>query len=114
MRPPARATRLPWPLVLTLGLFFPGGCTQSTEPHLDPHISDETIGTGFFHSCGLTTSGAAYCWGGYEATDVATGRQAKIQAIPTLIPGGLAFRQLSAGGRYTCGLTSAGAACAGE
>lgn len=110
-RPHERTLRTQWLLGLSVALSLPAGCVDSTEPaRLEAQIADESIGLGFFHSCGLTTSGAAYCWGGYEASDPGNGRQPKVQPTPTAIAGGLAFRQLSAGGRFTCGLTSSGAA----
>jgi alpha-tubulin suppressor-like RCC1 family protein len=61
------------------------------------------------HTCGLTPSGAAYCWGdndqGYLGDGTTTSRD-----TPVAVVGGLTFRALSAAGDATCGLTVAGAA----
>ena len=52
-------------------------------------------------ACGLTSIGAAYCWGilpggGFTA--------------PVAVAGGLTFKTLSAGLQSTCGVTTAGVA----
>ena len=65
-------------------------------------------------SCGLATSGAAYCWGkndkGQLGDGTTTDRRKPVQA-----KGSEAFAALSAGGGHTCGLTSAGKAyCWGD
>jgi alpha-tubulin suppressor-like RCC1 family protein len=73
-------------------------------------------------TCGLTSGGAAYCWGdnergqlgigsgGFGSEDLAPHRE------PTLVSGSLTFVGLTTGlGRHTCGLTGTGAAyCWGE
>ena len=56
-----------------------------------------TVSTSFTHTCGVTTSGAAYCWDGGTP-------------VPVPVPGGLTFAAVSAGGGHTCGVTTAGAA----
>ena len=68
-----------------------------------------TITAGDLHTCGLTDTGEAWCWG----MDV-TGQSASWPA-PTRVPGGLAFQSLAAGYALTCGITVGGAAyCWGE
>jgi alpha-tubulin suppressor-like RCC1 family protein len=68
------------------------------------------------HTCGLTGTGAAFCWG--ENTFGALGNGSTTDGpVPTAVSGGLAYAQLRAGGfiGHTCGLTSSGAAfCWGE
>jgi alpha-tubulin suppressor-like RCC1 family protein len=63
------------------------------------------------YSCGLSTAGAAYCWGYNETGAVGDGTTTD-QLIPVAVEGGLVFGSLavSAGGSHTCGLTPAGAA----
>jgi alpha-tubulin suppressor-like RCC1 family protein len=61
------------------------------------------------HTCGLASTGAAYCWGlnlsGQVGDQTHTNRP-----TPTAVAGGLTFETLAAGGTYTCGLTADGSA----
>lgn len=53
------------------------------------------------YSCGLTATGAAYCWG----MDFNTGIH---ESVPVPVAGGLTFTKLGAGEIHTCGLTTGG------
>jgi hypothetical protein len=68
----------------------------------------ETISTGWFHTCGLTTEGQAYCWGYNWVGQLGTGGGHSF--TPTAVSGGLVFTQISAGRYHTCGLTTEGQA----
>src|SRR6185437_329994 len=57
------------------------------------------------YACGLTSSGAAYCWGHPQNTGDLLSNTA-----PVAVPGGLTFASLSAGAYSTCGVTPAGVA----
>jgi len=66
------------------------------------------VSAGRAHTCGLTTNGAAYCWGNNGAGQLGDG-----STPPSRVPvavGGLTFSSVSAGDGHTCGLTTAGAA----
>jgi alpha-tubulin suppressor-like RCC1 family protein len=53
--------------------------------------------SGDFITCGLTADGSAYCWSAHGVS-------------PSAVPGGLAFKSISAGGSgFVCGVTLAGA-----
>ena len=72
------------------------------------------IDAGYFHSCGLATDGAAYCWGknfvGALGVDTAADSDA-----PIPVDGGLRFKAIALGYLHTCGLTEAGVAyCWGD
>lgn len=69
----------------------------------------EQLAAGYYHNCGLTGSGQAYCWGNGEAGQLGNGSVAS-SATPVPVAGGLTFGQLTAGDSYTCGLASAGVA----
>lgn len=61
------------------------------------------------HTCGITTTGDAYCWG--ASTDGALGTST-VQTTPNPVPvdGGLKLRAITLGRTHTCGLTTSGAA----
>jgi alpha-tubulin suppressor-like RCC1 family protein len=66
------------------------------------------------HTCGLTSGGAAYCWGLNNSGQVGAATSVTCSGFPcSLTPmpvsGGLTFAGISAGGGHTCGLTVRGA-----
>jgi alpha-tubulin suppressor-like RCC1 family protein len=67
------------------------------------------VSAGHHHSCGVTSTGAAYCWGFQRAGELGTG-QAGSQPSPVVVAGGVSFAQISAGYYHTCGATAVGAA----
>jgi alpha-tubulin suppressor-like RCC1 family protein len=85
-------------------------------------LAFRAVTAGVGHSCGVTTSDVAYCWGldhlgqlgagglGSEICDFSPCR-----TRPARVAGGLAFRAVSASSFNTCGVTSANVAyCWGE
>ena len=64
---------------------------------------------GSAHTCGLTTGGAAYCWGSNGYGQLGDGTSGN-RTSPVAVAGGLTFQALSAGQSHTCGLTAGGAA----
>lgn len=75
-------------------------------PVVWPGLTSVTVGNA--HACGLTTSGATYCWGSNKFTQLGNvpGEYyygAQVRSAP-------AFTSLEAGGVSTCGLTAAGVA----
>jgi alpha-tubulin suppressor-like RCC1 family protein/uncharacterized protein YjdB len=81
----------PWPLPVAGGLTF----------------SSLTIG--YDHNCGITTSGAAYCWGDNDSGQLGDGSTTS-KSVPVAVRAGPSFVSLTAGSDFTCGLTAAGAA----
>jgi alpha-tubulin suppressor-like RCC1 family protein len=105
-----------------LGLGTGGFGVEDLTPHPSPNrvvapvaFVALTAGLGR-HTCGLTSTGAAFCWG--ENTYGALGNNSMSDsAVPIAVSGGLVFAQLVAGGfiGHTCGLTANGTAhCWGE
>lgn len=63
------------------------------------------IYAGTFHTCAISTGGAAYCWGRNDYGQLGGGSTSAGTATPTPVAGSLAFRSLSIGELYTCGVT---------
>jgi alpha-tubulin suppressor-like RCC1 family protein len=82
----------------------------------------DLVEIGAYHTCGVTGSGQAYCWGnngqGQLGTDVATGEtcsEGPCASIPLAVQGGLTFTFVEPGGvwafrEHTCGLAPNGSA----
>lgn len=61
------------------------------------------------HTCGITSSDAAYCWGENRFGQLGNGSTGW-SASPVPVAGGLAFAEISAGREFTCGRTKGGTA----
>ena len=78
-----------------------------TEPTRIVGVSSfSQVTAGGIHTCGLTSSGKAYCWGvaNYGRLGVGHTNAANLPT-PTAITGGLEFLSIYPRGFYTCGLT---------
>ena len=83
-------------------------------PHPVATVSGVTyaeITVGADHACGLTPSGDAYCWGNNHYGQLGNSDLPHLTDTyrpPTLVmaPGGATWSALSAGFRYTCGITA--------
>ncbi len=77
-----------------------------------------SISTGTDLSCGITSAGAAYCWG--QSTEIGDGETvARTVFTPTRVSGGESFASISSArgstGLHSCGITTAGDAyCWGQ
>jgi len=73
-----------------------------------------SVSTGWTHSCALTPSGTAYCWGRNEWGNLGDATLAS-SATPVPVAGGLVFASVSVGAFGTCAITAGGAAyCWGD
>ena len=73
-----------------------------------------SVGAGNLHSCGLTVTGNAYCWGFNDFGQLGDGSTTG-SLTPVLVSGGIRFSSISTRGGHTCGVTSVGDAyCWGE
>src|SRR6266566_1350208 len=89
-----------WPILVAGGLQFANVSASTWE-----------------HSCGVTTSGDAYCWGsnasGQLGSDSATSTcdpqiPQPCSFVPLRVQGGIAFKSVSTGDYFTCGVSTAG------
>lgn len=67
------------------------------------------IRAGRNHTCGLTTTGQAWCWGVNIFGQLGDGTGSGSSRIPVAVAGGLQFVQLSVGDNHSCGVTADGA-----
>lgn len=78
----------------------------SLEPiRVDSDLSFSDVATGWRHTCALTESGAAYCWG--DGQDGKLGDGTAVASMnPVGVEGGLTFSTIDAGRFHTCGVTT--------
>jgi len=89
------------------------GTNQGTPVAVFGSLAWTTIRPGWDHTCGLTTAGAAHCWGyGFDG-QLGDGTSDNYKRIPTAVLGGHTFSRLSVGGYYACGIEGTTAWCWG-
>jgi alpha-tubulin suppressor-like RCC1 family protein len=94
-------------LAFALGALVLPGCSaadplsSSETPRLQPIAA---IAAGNSHSCGVTTSEQAFCWGYGPEGQLGTGSLREV-ATPQPLAGGQRWRMLSADTYFTCGVT---------
>ncbi len=100
--------------VLAVALFAHHLRGQGSAPASGAMQSDTvrfaTLSVGGIHTCGTTPAGAAYCWGWNSRGQLGDGTSGGEQSRPVRVVGDVPFAVVSAGDRYTCGITAAGAA----
>jgi len=95
-------------------------CLRNTPTPVGGGLKFAQLAAGALHTCGLTTKGKAYCWG-LATGDFAVGAFALGNAaysgllgtergsrLPVPVAGELTFREITAGERVSCGLTTTG------
>jgi Regulator of chromosome condensation (RCC1) repeat len=63
------------------------------------------VDAGFLHSCGVTTTDRAFCWGNGRGGQLGNGKT-YLSFWPRRVAGGLYFERVSAGQAHSCGVTS--------
>ncbi len=81
---------------------------NSTTPiplaELYQNIAWSRVSAGGSHTCAITLTGEAYCWGLNNEGQLGTGVNNGLSQVPVLVTGGLRFREISAGTLHTCGV----------
>jgi alpha-tubulin suppressor-like RCC1 family protein len=90
----------------------PGAGNFSPTPQaVSEGLSFSALAAGQYHTCGLTGTGAAYCWGDNENGQLGNGSTGfSTETMPVAVSGGLAFSALATGSQHTCGLANSGTA----
>jgi hypothetical protein len=91
------------------------GPESRTAPDFEPTLAPTTsaalvvrqVNVGRLHTCLVATDNRAYCWGWNAMGQIGDGTTSFDRPTPTLVAGGLSFRQISAGQYHTCGVTTA-------
>lgn len=96
--------------VLLVGYDFGYFISEALAP-LAHQIAVDTLASSSTHFCGLTSAGAAWCWGdlnvGVRGTGMPEGSNWSLD--PNQVAGGLTFTSIGAGISHTCGSTADGA-----
>jgi len=76
------------------------------------NLTFDTLATGGSHTCGVTTSSAAYCWGNDALGQVGDSnpQTPPYRPAPVAVVGGLQWSFVAGGGSHTCALTPDGTA----
>ena len=96
----------------TLGRLGNGTTTPSMQtPSLvnGGHTWRSIWASGYQSTCGLTTAGAAYCWGEAAGGKLGNGTTTPDQSAPVLVLGGHTFQEVQSGTNANCGLTTGNA-----
>ena len=73
---------------------------------VDGALSFKAIAAGWLHTCGITTAGAAYCWGDNTSGQIGIGTpDTVIYHSPVAVQSQLVFQSIVAGANYTCAIT---------
>jgi len=69
-----------------------------------------SVAAGHYHTCGVTETGEAYCWGDNRYGELGDGTIRTRRKTPTRVATSLQFASVATGKRHTCGVTEAGEA----
>jgi uncharacterized protein YjdB/alpha-tubulin suppressor-like RCC1 family protein len=99
-----------WGLARANGQLGNGTTADQLEPAaVSSGLAFTTLAKGEDHTCGLTGTGAIYCWGSNGYGQLGDGTVVG-RAVPTLVSGGATYTALAAGAFHTCGATTTGVA----
>ena len=103
-----------WGLRATNRLGDGGLSTSSSSPvKVAGGLTFVAISAGVDHTCGITTSGDAYCWGANNYGKLGD-NSATPAALPRAVQGGLKFTSIAVGETHTCGISAGTAYCWGD
>ena len=83
--------------------------TMTTPVRVLGGFSFVAISAGYSHTCGIASSGAAYCWGSNDYGQLGNATTTS-SLVPVQVSATVAFKSISVGGSHTCGVTTSGSA----
>lgn len=86
------------------------GITPAPLSNRSDTVTFTAVSVGGIHTCAVATGGVAYCWGWNSRGQLGDGTSGNERSHPAPVAGDIRFAGVSAGDRYTCALTAAGAA----
>ncbi|HUQ98517.1 MAG TPA: hypothetical protein VM166_03620 [Gemmatimonadaceae bacterium] len=98
------------------GQLGPAALSPSTKTPtaVSSQISFAAVDAGYSHTCGIASTGAAYCWGSNSLGELGN-PPSSFTTTPLPVAGGFTFTSISPGRLFTCGITTGGAAyCWGD
>jgi len=101
---PSRVARL-----TVLAVAVHAGSTRA-QGVLSDTVTFAAVSVGGIHTCGVAVGGVAYCWGWNTRGQLGDGTSGTERSLPVRVVSDVRFAAVSAGDRYTCGITAAGAA----
>jgi alpha-tubulin suppressor-like RCC1 family protein len=119
-QPEVSTTTVPGGITWRLALFKFDWNDPISTPTSMARVRIETVSMGLItagqnHSCGITGSGAAWCWGANFLGQLGEGGAVTFSDEPVAVAGGHSFASLDAGAYFTCGVTTSSAAyCWGQ
>ena len=94
------------------------GATSATRTAVPAPVTGGMSFTGLtsalWATCGITSSGSAYCWGANSDQQLGIGSTAAAVTTPTPIAGGLSFSDVKLGSATSCGIAAGTTYCWGS
>jgi alpha-tubulin suppressor-like RCC1 family protein len=85
--------------------------TSPTPLKVSGGLKWKTLAPGWQHTCGVAQDNTAWCWGNNSFGELGIGLpDTTSHLVPVPVAGGHHFKELAAGWRYTCGITTENAA----
>ncbi len=81
------------------------GIADTAQLRVESLTPVSSVASGFTHTCAVTPTGVAYCWGANSDGKLGDGTRDD-SSSPVAVVGGLTFRSIATGEHHTCGVTT--------